>query len=126
MLAGMVRHVTLWLGVLIFFTVLDQFVSIKTQLLVLIAVLTAGALLLAYGTIARNKWGINVHAVSCPRCGASIYQRSDSQDPEDNDCGVDGHARPAELALINGAANCRLIPEQRAYRKSELILYTFG
>lgn len=66
----MVRHAILWLGVLIFVTILDQFVSIKTQLLVIFGVLAAGGLLVAYGTIARNKWGINLRAVSCPRCSA--------------------------------------------------------
>jgi len=68
----MARQVGLWLGALILFAVLDQFISIKTQLFVLFSVLSVGGLVVAYGTIAKNKWGINFSAVSCPRCCAPL------------------------------------------------------
>ena len=34
-----------------------------------LAVMSIGILLVAFGTIARNRWGINLHGVNCPRCG---------------------------------------------------------
>jgi hypothetical protein len=37
--------------------------------LVGIFVLCVGAILVAYGTAAKNRWGINLDQVVCPRCG---------------------------------------------------------
>jgi hypothetical protein len=37
-------------------------------------ILGLGALVVLYGTIARNRWGINLEPVSCPRCGAPAPQ----------------------------------------------------
>jgi hypothetical protein len=37
-------------------------------LAVLFFLLAAGGALVAYGTAAKNRWGINLEAVSCPRC----------------------------------------------------------
>lgn len=31
-----------------------------------------GVLIVLYGTVAKNKWGINLDPVSCPRCKASL------------------------------------------------------
>ncbi len=39
---------------------------------VLCSLLAAGGFLVVYGTIARNKWGVNLRAVHCPRCGALL------------------------------------------------------
>jgi hypothetical protein len=39
--------------------------------ILLIVALMAALVLVAYGTIARNKWGINLDPVACPTCGAS-------------------------------------------------------
>ena len=39
-------------------------------LLVILAPLTIGALLVVYGTVVKNRWGINLGDVNCPRCGA--------------------------------------------------------
>ena len=66
------RWLGIWLGALILGAFLDQFVPIKTQLLALFALLAAMGLLVAYGTIARNRWGINHSAVSCPRCHSPL------------------------------------------------------
>ena len=65
-------HLILWLGVLILCAVLDQFVSINTQFVVIFAALAVGGLLVAYGTIVKNNWGINLSAVSCPRCHSPL------------------------------------------------------
>ncbi len=37
-------------------------------LLIIFGLLSAGILLVAYGTFAKNRWGINLQPVSCPRC----------------------------------------------------------
>ena len=37
-------------------------------LAVLFGLLTGGMVLVVYGTVAKNKWGINLGEVSCPRC----------------------------------------------------------
>lgn len=45
--------------------------STKALLIFLVAVLgilTAGMLLVVYGSIVKNKWGVNLSPVSCPRC----------------------------------------------------------
>jgi hypothetical protein len=38
------------------------------SLLVIFGVLGVGMVLVAYGTVARNRWGMNFDPVSCPRC----------------------------------------------------------
>jgi hypothetical protein len=40
--------------------------------LLLCALLAVGGLLVTRGTITRNKWGINLCAVHCPRCDALL------------------------------------------------------
>jgi hypothetical protein len=37
-----------------------------------ISVTFIGTLLVIFGTIAKNRWGINLHPVNCPRCGNSM------------------------------------------------------
>src|SRR5579875_931354 len=37
-------------------------------LLITFGILGLGVLVVLYGTIAKNRWGINLEAVSCPRC----------------------------------------------------------
>jgi hypothetical protein len=34
--------------------------------------LAVGGAIVVYGTIVRNKWGINLHHVSCPRCKTAL------------------------------------------------------
>jgi hypothetical protein len=72
MLTHMARQVTLWFGLSILLIVLGQFVAINTLLFVLLAVLILGMLLVAFGTIVKNKWGLNFAPVLCPRCGSSL------------------------------------------------------
>ena len=42
--------------------------SAETVLGVLFGALFVGGVVVAYGTIAKNRWGINLHPVTCPRC----------------------------------------------------------
>jgi len=37
-------------------------------------ILFVGLLLVAYGTVARNRWGINLRPVNCPCCQATVPQ----------------------------------------------------
>jgi hypothetical protein len=39
-----------------------------TVLIVIFAVLAVGLALVIYGTLVKNKWGVNLDSVSCPRC----------------------------------------------------------
>jgi len=43
-------------------------------LVVTASILLVGVLLVAYGTVARNRWGINLQPVNCPCCQANIPQ----------------------------------------------------
>jgi hypothetical protein len=43
-------------------------------LLVLCGLIGIGLVLVTYGTLNKNKWGINLAAVSCPRCKSSAPQ----------------------------------------------------
>jgi hypothetical protein len=40
--------------------------------LIWIALLVVGGLLVAYGTLVKNGWGINLAQVSCPRCSTPL------------------------------------------------------
>ncbi|MGH9714689.1 MAG: hypothetical protein ACRD5M_15450 [Candidatus Acidiferrales bacterium] len=42
------------------------------EMLILFGILGLGMLLVLFGTVAKNKWGINFEAVSCPRCGIKL------------------------------------------------------
>jgi hypothetical protein len=44
----------------------------KVILLVMASVLLLGVLLVAFGTITKNRWGINAKPVNCPACGFPI------------------------------------------------------
>lgn len=35
------------------------------------ALLGCGIVLVLYGTVAKNRWGINLDKITCPQCGAS-------------------------------------------------------
>jgi hypothetical protein len=43
-----------------------------TLFLILLVVLAIGLGLVVYGTIAKNRWGINLQPVSCPSCGSPV------------------------------------------------------
>jgi hypothetical protein len=38
------------------------------------AMLSIGLFLLVHGTIVKNRWGINLHAIKCPRCHLALSQ----------------------------------------------------
>lgn len=44
----------------------------KVILLAVASVLLLGVLLVAFGTITKNRWGINGKPVNCPACGSPI------------------------------------------------------
>ena len=39
---------------------------------VTISVLVVGILLVAFGTVTKNRWGINLEPVNCPACGSAM------------------------------------------------------
>jgi hypothetical protein len=43
-----------------------------TSLIVIFGVLSVGLVLVIYGTIAKNRWGINLNQISCPRCRTQL------------------------------------------------------
>ena len=49
------------------------------SLLVMFGVLALGMMLVAYGTIAKNKWGINFDPVSCPKCKTPLPRLREPQ-----------------------------------------------
>ena len=42
--------------------------------IVMVSVLALGLVLVSYGTLAKNNWGINLDRVSCPRCKTALPQ----------------------------------------------------
>lgn len=45
-----------------------------TSLIVIFSVLGAGMMLVAHGTIRKNRWGINLKPVTCPHCNHPMPQ----------------------------------------------------
>ena len=43
-------------------------------LVVILGLLGIGTVLVVYGTIAKNRWGINLDPVSCPKCSTPFTQ----------------------------------------------------
>jgi hypothetical protein len=43
-------------------------------LIVTFSILGIGLVLVILGTIRKNRWGINLETVNCPRCGKSMPQ----------------------------------------------------
>jgi hypothetical protein len=65
------------LGVALRFFLKVFFIRMSTKssvmfLVVLFGVLTAGMLLVVYGSIVKNRWGMNFNPVSCPRCKTEL------------------------------------------------------
>ena len=60
-----------------------------------------------YGTLVRNKWGINSDSVSCPRCNTAIprYLKHESHGRFGNPCGAVGRVRIVELRWTNGGVS---------------------
>ena len=44
------------------------------ELAVILSVLGLGMVLVIYGTVQKNRWGINLEPVNCPRCKEPIPQ----------------------------------------------------
>lgn len=55
------------LEVVLDFVVPDRVMNVL--FIVLMSAVLTGVALVAYGTIAKNRWGLNVQKVNCPRCG---------------------------------------------------------
>jgi hypothetical protein len=45
-----------------------------TVYIVIAALLVVGGGLVIYGTIVKNRWGVNFRRLSCPNCGAQMPQ----------------------------------------------------
>ena len=43
-------------------------------LVALLTLLGGGVLLVVHGTVTKNRWGVNLRVLSCPRCGARPRQ----------------------------------------------------
>jgi hypothetical protein len=54
--------------------------TIDIVLVVIFGLLSVGMVLVLYGTIAQNRWGINVGPVSCPRCNTPFPPHRHPQD----------------------------------------------
>lgn len=77
------------------------------SLLVTFGLLFVGIILVAYGTVVKNNWGINLDPVACPRCRTQLPQYENRILP-DNPCGAVGRARHVEQNSISGDVNWRL------------------
>ena len=47
---------------------------IQVVLVFIVPVLLIGILLVAFGTVTKNRWGINTKLVNCPACGCPMPQ----------------------------------------------------
>jgi hypothetical protein len=75
---------------------------VNSLILIFGLVIVVGMVLVIYGTVAENRWGINFSAVTCPCCKAPL-PKSESPCP----CrpyGVVTHAQLAGLRSISGDA----------------------
>ncbi|MGA2169345.1 MAG: hypothetical protein ABSG62_14135 [Terracidiphilus sp.] len=64
---------------LLLFALLDELLGIlipdkvlNVAFAVVATVMLIGLALVAYGTFARNRWGVNLQQVNCPRCHAPV------------------------------------------------------
>src|SRR5437899_9166954 len=78
-------------------------------LIIIFGLLGLGIVLVAYGTVAMNKWGINWDPVSCPRCKTPLPRLREARSLQQAMWGA-GLARPAEPGLISGAERFRPLP----------------
>jgi len=47
---------------------------IHVVLVFIVPVFLVGILLVAFGTVTKNRWGINTKPLSCPACGSPVPQ----------------------------------------------------
>ena len=48
--------------------------AMTIALIIAFSVLGVGMVLLVYGTVVKNRWGVNLMPVSCPRCNIPLPQ----------------------------------------------------
>src|SRR5579884_1412989 len=105
------------------------------SLLITFGLLGIGVLLVIYGTIAKNRWGVNLDPIYCPRCNTRLPEIRTPQNRRQRfwggsscDCGVEvdqwgreiGFSKAQQrLAKIEGAGPARL-------SKQKLISFTAG
>jgi len=69
------------LGSIAVFVLLDFLISVlipdrvmNVIFVVVAALVLPGTLLVAIGTVTKNRWGINLESVNCPACGSPMPQ----------------------------------------------------
>jgi hypothetical protein len=70
---------------------------------VTMSILLVGILLVAFGTVTKNGWGINLDPVSCPACG-SLMPKVRRPKSLKQALGAAAPARSAAAKWTNGAA----------------------
>ena len=104
-------------------------------LIVMFGLLGIGMVLVIHGTIAKNRWGINVGPVSCPRCNAPLPQIRQPQNIRQalwgggtcTKCGVEVDKWGRELVsqrYPSAPASVQPEGEMRRVLKRRLIIFT--
>jgi len=53
--------------------------NVDIVLIVILGLLGVGTVLVLFGTVAKNRWGVNFDPVSCPRCSTPLPRLRDPQ-----------------------------------------------
>ena len=77
------------------------------ELEIIFSVLGVGLVLVIYGTIRKNRWGINLEPVNCPRCQRP-YHRFASQDHSGRLYGEAARVKIADAGRTSGAVKSHL------------------
>lgn len=104
-------------------------------LIIIFGLLGIGMVLVVYGTIAKNRWGINVGPVSCPRCNTRLPRIRKPQTLQQSmwgggtcpACGVEVDKWGREVALqVHSHPPARVQPDGQMQRvlKRRLIVFT--
>jgi hypothetical protein len=99
------------------------------KILAIFAVLGFGMFLVLYGTVAKNRWGINLEPVSCPRCGTILPKLREpgslrqamwggSTCPK---CGVEVDKWGRKVAPVGPRSVVRTEPEMRKVLKKRIV-----
>jgi hypothetical protein len=57
------------------FTVVEFLIpntALNIAFFAMLSLMLLGLVLVAYGTLVRNRWGINTHPINCPVCGLKL------------------------------------------------------
>jgi hypothetical protein len=103
--------------------------------LVIFGLLGIGMALVIYGTIAKNRWGINLDAVSCPRCNTQLPKIRQPQNFRQNlwgggtcpECGTEVDKWGREVTSqrpSNPTSNVEPTGQMRRVLKTRLIIFT--